>query len=113
MNRSLVMALMVLSMACGGSGKAPEAPLDRARFERVLMESLLIEARIAEEMRIDKRADRPAEAYYEEMFKKQGVTKAEFTTTYDAYLQQPEELRSVYQDVLNDLQHRVDSAKTH
>ena len=112
MIRSSVIAVALLFTACGGTNKSPEAPLDRDRFEQVLMESLLIEARIAEEMRIDKRADIPAEAYYEEMFKMQGVTKVEFTTTYDAYLQKPEELRSVYQDVLKDLQHRADSAKT-
>lgn len=101
--------LLLFLVACGGKEKPPSAPLDRAKFKEVLMGSLLIEARLNQELTVDKRADSPASAYYDEMFKKQGVTKADFRATYDAYLKQPEALKAVYQDVLNDLQQRADS----
>lgn len=32
------------------------------------------------------------------------MTEADFRATYDAYLKRPEELKKVYQNVLNDLQ---------
>lgn len=101
--------LLLFLIACGGKDNQPSAPLDRAKFEQVLMESLLIEARMDQGRMVDKRADSLASAYFEAMFKKQGVTRADFRATYDAYLDRPEELKSVYQDVLNDLQQRVDS----
>lgn len=107
--RTGLIFLVLFLISCGGKEKPPSGPLDREKFEQVLMESLLIEARLNQELTVDKRADGPASAYYEEMFRKQGVTKADFRATYDAYLKQPEELKSVYQDVLNDLQQRADS----
>ena len=107
--RNTVVFLLLFLTACGGKEKAPSGPLDREKFEQVLMESLLIDARMSQELALDKRTDGPASAYYDEMFKKQGVTGADFRATYDAYLKQPEELKAVYQDVLNDLQQRADS----
>lgn len=105
-----IVLLLVFLVACGGSEKPPDAPLDRAKFEQVLMESLLIEARVDQQMTLDKRNDGPVEGYYDEMFKKEGVTKEDFKATYDAYVKQPDQLKSVYQDILNDLQQRADSA---
>ncbi len=107
--RIVIVLLLVFLVACGGSQKPPQGPLDRKKFEQVLMGSLLIEARVDQEMTLDKRDDSPAAHYYEELFKKEGVTKADFKATYDAYVKQPDQLKSVYQDVLNDLQQRADS----
>jgi len=107
--RTGVALLLLFLVACGGSEKPPQAPLDRKKFEQVLMESLLIEARVNQEITLDKGGNTPAAHYYEEMFKKEGVTKEDFKTTYDAYVKQPDQLKSVYQDVLNDLQQRADS----
>lgn len=107
--RSWTAFMLLLLMACGGKEAGPAGPLDREKFEQVLMRSLLIEARLGQELTVEKRADSPASAYYEEMFNELGVTKADFRATYDAYLKRPEELRAVYQDVLNDLQLRVDN----
>lgn len=107
--RAGIAYLFLFLVACGGKEKPPSGPLDRKKFEQVLMESLLIEARLNQELTVDKREDGTTSAWYDEMFKKQGVTKADFRATYDAYLKQPEELKSVYQDVLNDLQQRADS----
>ena len=88
-----------------------DAPLDQHKFEQVLAGSLLTEARLSHEIQVDKRGDSPATTYYQDLFKEQGVTEADFRATYDAYLKRPEELKKVYQNVLNDLQQRADSTK--
>jgi hypothetical protein len=107
--RSRAALLLLFLVACGEVEKPPKAPLDRKKFEEVLMESLLIEARVKQEVTLDRRDDSPAAHYYEEMFRKEGVTREDFKATYDAYVKQPEQLKAVYQDVLNDLQQRADS----
>ena len=101
--------LVLLGLACGVKEDPPKAPLDREKFQQVLTESLLIEARTKEDLQVDKRSDDRVAGTYAEMFKKQGVSEADFKATYDAYLARPEELKSVYQDVLNELQQRADS----
>lgn len=101
--------LVCLVLGCGGKEGPPKAPLDREKFEQVLTESLLIEARARQELQLDKHAKDPVASEYDGMFRKQGVTEADFRATYEAYLKQPETLKSVYQDVLNDLQQRADS----
>ncbi len=85
--------------------------MSREKFEQVLAGSLLIQARLGHEIRVDIRADSPAASYYEDLFKEQGVTEADFRATYDAYLKQPEALKKIYEDVLNQLQQRADSVK--
>ncbi len=105
----LTMALLVA--ACAGGDRAPEAPLNQAKFEQVLAGSLLIEARTKQELQVDVRSNGSTDAAYAELFKEHGVTEADFKATYDAYLKQPELLKEVYQDVLNQLQQRADSAR--
>lgn len=104
------MLMALLAMACGGKEKTPDAPLDRAKFQQVLTGSLLIEARTRNDLQVDQRSDPSAASAYAEMFAKQGVTEADFKATYNAYLKQPELLKEVYQDVLNQLQQRTDSS---
>ena len=101
--------LLALAVSCGSNDEVSDAPLNREKFEQVLAGSLLIQARLGHEIRIDIRPDSPAASYYEELFKEQGVTEADFRATYDAYLKQPEALKEIYEDVLNQLQQRADS----
>lgn len=89
----------------------PDTPLDRATFEQVLAGSLLIEARTKQDLRVDGHSGSSTAAAYAELFKKHGVTEADFKATYNAYLAKPEELKAVYEDVLNQLQQRADSLK--
>lgn len=89
----------------------PDTPLDRATFEQVLAGSLLIEARTKQDLQVDPKAGTSPQASYNELFRKHGVNEADFKATYEAYLKQPELLKEVYQDVLNQLQQRADSLK--
>ncbi|MBS1583826.1 MAG: DUF4296 domain-containing protein [Bacteroidetes bacterium] len=107
--RAYVLASVLLLAACTRKPAPPPDLLPPETFERVLAESLLIEARLNHEMVVDKRVDSPTARYYADMFKEQGVTEQAFKATYDHYVQRPEELKKIYEAVLNDLQHRADS----
>lgn len=107
--RKLFVLVLLLAVACAGNEGPPEAPLTPEQFEQVLAGSLLIQARTGQEIRVDKRSNTPIAVYYEELFKEQGVTEADFKATYDAYLKRPEALKQVYENVLIHLQQQADS----
>lgn len=107
--RKLLALVLLLAVACAGSPEPPDAPLDRQQFEQVLAGSLLIQARAGQEIRVDKRPDAQIAAYYDELFRAQGITEADFQATYAAYLERPELLKEVYESVLNRLQLQADS----
>ncbi len=111
MMRPLFLAIGMLFAACGGEEPLPDAPLDRATFERVLTGALIAEARIGLQVSLEGRRDSIANGYYRELYRKQGVSEADFKATYEAYLAQPERLKAVYQDVLDDLQHQADTLR--
>lgn len=111
MNRPARFLVILVLAACTNAPPPPQAPLDRAEFERVLAGALLVEARIGQELTLEGRRDSTAAGYYDELYRQEGVSEADFKATYDAYLEQPELLKAVYEDVLNDLQHRADSVK--
>lgn len=106
-----MLPFVLLLCACGDGEEPPKAPMDRATFEQVLAGSLLIEARTKQDLRVDGHSGNSTAAAYAELFKEHGVTESDFKATYNAYLAQPEELKSVYEDVLNQLQQRADSLK--
>ncbi len=97
-------------MACGGKPEPPEGPLPPEKFERVLMRSLLIEARTGQSIALD-RGGPDIHAAYDSMFREEQVTRADFDSTYRAWLRQPEALKGMYEKVLNDLQQMADTAQ--
>ena len=72
------------------------------------MRSLLIEARTGQRI-IGDSGSMDVQAEYDAMFEQEGVSRAEFDSTYNAYLGRPEALKSVYEKVLNRLQQLPDS----
>ncbi len=109
MKRTAPLLVLLVLAACGAREKEPDAPLDRARFERVLAGSLLIEARLSQELPVEGGTGNAASAYYGELFAREGVSEADFKATYEVYLEHPELLKEVYQEVLNQLQQQADS----
>ncbi|MCL4282365.1 MAG: DUF4296 domain-containing protein [Flavobacteriales bacterium] len=97
-------------MACGGKPEPPKGPLSPEKFERVLMRSLLIEARTGQSIALDQ-AGPDIHAAYDSMFSEEHVTRADFDSTYRAWLHQPEALKGMYEKVLNDLQQMADTAQ--
>lgn len=108
--KRLATALLIslILSACGGREKPVQAPLDHATFSRVLAGALLMEARRGEEVRIPVQ-QAPDLSGYRELFDREGVSQDDFKATYEAYLQQPERLKEVYQDALEQLQWQADS----
>ena len=103
--------LLALCMsACASTEERPKDLLPRDKFTEVLLESQLIEARVNQEMVIDKRTDAPAQQYYKDMFAAQGVSVESFKTTFKWYVDHPAELKDIYNEVLTGLQKRVDLA---
>ncbi|MBK8583751.1 MAG: DUF4296 domain-containing protein [Flavobacteriales bacterium] len=103
MRNGLATVLLLLFVACGGKEAPPKAPLNKEKFEQVLLRSLLIEARTGQRIAGDS-AMYDVQAEYDAMFAKEGVSRADFDSTYNAYLRQPDALKAVYEKVLNDLQ---------
>lgn len=108
--RTLASLLVVVMAACSSSEDRPNDLLPREKFTEVLLEAQLIEARVNHEAVIDKKTDVPGKSYYAEMFKEQGITEEAFKTTFNWYVAHPAELKDIYNDVLTDLQKRVDLA---
>lgn len=102
---------VLLACGCAGNDGPPADLLPRERFEQVLVDAQLVEARVNQELVIDKRTDMPIERYYEEVFSKHGTTKEQFRKTFDWYTAHPKELMAVYEAVLIDLQHQADSTR--
>ncbi|HEX2617864.1 MAG TPA: DUF4296 domain-containing protein [Flavobacteriales bacterium] len=106
--RPWLFTLALVLCACGSGDTLPSTPLGREKFVQVLTGSLLIEARLGHEMAVDHRMDSPIQHYYEDLFREQGVTQADFKTTYDIYAAHPQELKAVYEEVLVRLQQKED-----
>lgn len=106
--KALLPLLLLVLAACGGAEPPPQGPLSRDRFERVLLRSLLIEARTGRGITLD-HAMPDVQDEYDRMFSEEQVTRADFDSTYKAYLRRPEVLKAVYEKVLNDLQQQTDS----
>ena len=107
--KSWLWVVCLVLLSCSSEPKPPEGPLTREKFEHVLMRSLLIEGRTGQRIAMDSGLQ-DVNAEYEAMFSEEQVSRADFDSTYNAYLRQPEVLRSVYEKVLTDLQQQPDSA---
>ena len=103
MRAGFATVLVLLLVACSGKEMPPQAPLSKEKFEQVLMRSLLIEARTGQYIAGDPGMV-DVQAEYDTMFANEGVSRADFDSTYNAYLRQPDALKAVYEKVLNDLQ---------
>ena len=49
-------------------------------------------------------------AYYDAMFTEKGITKEQFRTTFDHYLDRPEELKAIQEEVIARLSKEKDEA---
>ncbi|MCB9193048.1 MAG: DUF4296 domain-containing protein [Flavobacteriales bacterium] len=103
MNRLLALGILVLAACTSGRNEAPSDLLDRETFIDALTQAQLIEARNNHEMVVEHRTDGPMVKYYDELFAEKGITKQQFTATYDHYTEDPKELKAIYEEVLTRL----------
>lgn len=106
--RTLLLLLFVVLCACGGDRTAPADVLDRDKFKAVLLEATLIEARINHELIVDHQTAVPTVQYYDDLFKEQGITKEQFSKSFDHYAARPVEMKAIYEDILTELGRRKD-----
>jgi len=111
--RILFLQCVLMLAACrGGDGPSSNAapPLDRATFVDVLMGTYLIEARVNHERVVELKADGPIAGYYDAMFAEKGITKEQFKATFDHYLERPDELKAIQEEVIARLSKEKDEA---
>lgn len=107
--RSLVAIGLLLLFSCsGGPQEVPDGVLPPERFQQVLLEAQLIEARMNHELVIDHATSIPGGDHYAEMFREQGITQAEFDRSFKYYSGQPEEMQRIYEAIMAELVRRKD-----
>jgi hypothetical protein len=105
--RALLFGLLLV--ACAPEPTLPEGVLSRAEFTAILTDLQLIEARMNHELVVQPRDHVPLNAYYDEAFKERGVTREQFTLSFEHYASDPELLKSIYEDVITELGRRKDA----
>ena len=106
MKRSLLFALVLA--ACTAQEPTPPADLiSRGTFVQVLADVQMIEARINHRIRVDQRTDSTAQRYYDGLYAERKITKDQYARTYQWYTEHPEQMKSVYEEVLVELGKRL------
>ncbi|HQV50965.1 MAG: DUF4296 domain-containing protein [Flavobacteriales bacterium] len=101
--------LVALLFACGTKKAQPPADLlPREKFVSVLLEAQLIEARMNHELTVSHMGEVPSDEYYAELFAEQGTTKEQFQATFDHYSEHPNEMESIYEEIITELSKRKD-----
>ncbi|MEO8587837.1 MAG: DUF4296 domain-containing protein [Flavobacteriales bacterium] len=107
--RTLLPLIVMLLVACDGGGTGSSGDvLDREKFKEVLLGATLIEARINHELIVDHQSSAPTNQYYEDLFKEQGITKEQFSRSFDHYAARPAEMKAIYDEILTELSRRKD-----
>jgi hypothetical protein len=101
--------LLLLLAACGPpEGQPPEGILERDRFQEVLLQALLIEARVNHELSVQRLPTIGAERYYEDLFAAQGITRAQFDSSFMYWARRPEDLKAMHEAIIVELTRRKD-----
>lgn len=106
--KKLLMAMLIGLCACQPEERLPEGIMDREKFKEMLADAQLIEARINNELVNVQRGQVPVDRYYEEMFRRHGIDKEQFTHTFEYFSSRPEEMKAIYEEVIAELQRRKD-----
>lgn len=103
-----VLALFILSIvACGSEESIPDYVIPAERMSEILYDTQLIEAALLKKIIKGKGyADMQATAMvaYGEVYKKYGVSKGRFDSSWTYYLAHPEQLEPVYDTLVDRLE---------
>ena len=96
---------LILILSCGKSDKntIPADVLNKEQMESILYDMHLAEGIVGYEVRSSDSNARRVLGYYEQIYKKNNITKAQFNTSYQFYIQHPVMLDSIYSNIITKL----------
>ncbi|PCH98103.1 MAG: hypothetical protein COB85_02205 [Bacteroidetes bacterium] len=106
MKKYLILFLAITSITCTNDGDlemVPDGYLSKQQMVELLVDIQLIEGGIIIRKMDHKKFGDDINAYYQETFKKHGLTKESFELNLKYYTDNPEKLEVVYEEVLNEL----------
>ena len=95
--------LMIGLFACGEEKAKPDYIWSEDDFIEVLTEVQMAEAIVRLGYHRSKDSLIPNDSIYNAVFHKMGITKVEFDSNYNYYLNDPEKLESIYDEVIANL----------
>jgi hypothetical protein len=106
--KQLLFATILLLTACEAEVSLPEDVLDRERFTEVMVAMTLLEARMSQEMMVVPATAPPMALYYQELYAEHGIDSAAFRRSFDHYATRPEEMKAIYDEVVERLRRMKD-----
>ncbi|MEQ8623473.1 MAG: DUF4296 domain-containing protein [Vicingaceae bacterium] len=102
----LSILLFSLSISCAKKEKKPENIWDNNRFAAVLTEVQLAEAAVRLGYHKNNDSLIPNDSVYEAAFRKMNTNRSDFDSNYNYYLNHPEEMEKIYEQVITNLSQR-------
>ena len=102
----IAILLFSLSTSCAKQDKKPENIWDNDRFAAVLTEVQLAEAIVRLGYHKSKDSLVPNDSIYEVAFRKMNTTRTDFDSNYNYYLNHPEEMEKIYEQIITNLSER-------
>ncbi len=104
MKFSSVLLVFILLLSCSTKKDEviPEGVIHPEKFTAVMIDVQITEGMRAQGVDIV-RQDNSAEGLYHEIFEKHGISQESFETSYDYYLERPDEMELIYEQVLDSL----------
>jgi hypothetical protein len=97
--------LLLFITACGNSESLPQGVLDKDKMIRVLTEVHIAEAEQQQKV-LDQEVTAADTFSFQEIFKRENITRAQYNTSMKFYSANPELLDQIYDEVINELSHR-------
>jgi hypothetical protein len=102
--------LLLLLTACARNAMPPEGLLERGAFVDALAGATLLEARMNRSLMVAPMDGVPMDSLYARLFAEQGISREDFERTFDHYAGRPDEMRAIYEEVVERLRVQKDSA---
>lgn len=107
MKPSLILLLALLT-GCYAEAPSTKGVIERERFTEVLVGMTLLEARMSQSMLLAPANAPPMGSYYNELFAEHGTDSAAFKHSFDHYAERPEEMKAIYDEVVERLRRMKD-----
>lgn len=102
--------LLVLSVSCAPEAPPPSDPLPKEKFQELLLEAQLLEATHSFDLaRLG--TDSLLLHRYDSLFTAHGTTADRFRRTFDHWSKRPEELKTIYEAIVVELDKRKNEGR--